>query len=177
MRSNKCLTDQFSIASYCMQGPLSITRREWLCDECRTNENSHSHVNKTSTTLRRNFAPEMAKVKLIPVEEAVLLSSNAKPRVCSTTHGKLCASLSVDANTVTSLTKRRSLSAMPKEGIGERTCDSHGNNNMQSLQTVNPRPLCSFLPPIPQKKPRNMASNEELKVKKVSGKYAAALIV
>lgn len=159
MRSNKCLTDQFSIASYCMQGPLSITRREWLCDECRTKENSHSHINKTSTTLRRNFAPETAKVKLIPAEEAVLLSSN----------GKLCTSLSADANTMAFLTKRRSLSAMPKEGIGKRTCDSHCNNNMQSLQTVNPRPLCSFLPPIPQKKPRNMASNEELKVKKVSG--------
>lgn len=167
MRSNKCLTDQFSIASYCMQGPLSITRREWLCDECRTKENSHSHINKTSTTLRRNFAPETAKVKLIPAEEAVLLSSN----------GKLCTSLSADANTMAFLTKRRSLSAMPKEGIGKRTCDSHCNNNMQSLQTVNARPLCSFLPPIPQKKPRNMASNEELKVKKVSGKYAAALIV
>ncbi|XP_020109762.1 uncharacterized protein LOC109725103 isoform X2 [Ananas comosus] len=143
---------------YCMQGPLSITRREWLCDECRTKENSHSHVNKTSTTLRRNFAPETAKVKLIPAEEAVLLSSN----------GKLCTSLSADANTMAFLTKRRSLSAMPKEGIGKRTCDSHCNNNMQSLQTVNARPLCSFLPPIPQKKPRNMASNEELKVKKVS---------
>ncbi|XP_073008471.1 PHD finger-containing protein 1-like isoform X6 [Typha latifolia] len=158
---------------YCMQVPLSFIPVAWVCNECSKTRQAdakvkasygkqeivQNSVSKTSTPLRRNLSPEGAKVKLIPVEEAILLSSHAKSRAsdtCSTS----CSILSAHAKAST-LSTVGSSGAMPNPGNRRRIHDSQGSRHVQFHQTVN---SSLDLTPSSRRTTWGLPSSEGLKV-------------
>ncbi|XP_072955037.1 PHD finger-containing protein 1-like isoform X4 [Typha angustifolia] len=158
---------------YCMQVPLSFIPVAWVCNECSKTRQAdakvkasygkqeivQNSVSKTSTPLRRNLPPEGAKVKLIPVEEAILLSSHAKSRA-SDTRSTSCRILSAHAKAST-LSTVGSSGAMPNPGNRRRIYNSQGSRHVQFHQTVN---SSLDLTPSSRRTTWGLPSSEGLKV-------------